>query len=278
MIIDFHAHIFPDSLAKAALSRLVENLRRYEPNCDPNAPYTDATASGLADSQGAAGIDISVIMPIATSTKPSPTLNNFAARINRMSEFCSFGSVHPKSPDALHELERIRELGLRGIKLHPEYQGCYADDKDTVSVVRRAGELGLYVLFHSGSDIGMPPPTHGAPEHFVRLRQAAPDTKIILAHMGAFRMWEAAERLFPDMGFYIDTSFSLEVYPEQHERFAHLIRIIGTDHVLFGTDSPWADRTYSLRVARDFLKKHRFTQHECDAILGGNAAALLGIR
>ena len=277
MIVDFHTHVFPDTLAQKALTRLVQSLRHQEPNSDPDAPYTDATVSGLTASSKAAGIDLSVVMPVATAPRSSVTLNHFAAQVNRMDRLRSFGSVHHNSPDALDELAHIKELGLGGIKLHPEYQGCYADDANTIAVVRRAAELDLCVLFHAGSDIGLPPPVHGTPAHFVRLRENVPDATIILAHMGAFRMWEEAEDLYSGMGFYVDTSFSLEIHPEQHERFAGMIRAIGADHVLFGTDSPWADQAYTLQYARRFLEKYSFTQQECDAILGGNAAKLLGI-
>lgn len=275
MIIDFHTHLFPGNLAKKALDQLVKNLRAYEPESDPEAPYTDATAAGLIASERAAGIDLSVVMPIATSTRPSETLNNFAAEIDKIPGLRSFGSVHPKSPDALSELDRVCKMGLRGIKLHPEYQECYADSDETAAVVRHAAKLGLWVLFHAGTDVGMPPPVHGTPSRFARLRRAVPEANIILAHMGAFRLWEQAEREYRGLGFYVDTSFSLDDRPGDWESFARLIRILGTDHVLFGTDSPWADQTKSLRMTRSFLRGHGFTGDETSAILGGNAKRIL---
>lgn len=277
MVIDFHTHIFPDSLAQKALGRLVDNLRDYEPQYDRASPYTDATAAGLAASAKAAGIDICVVMPIATSPRSSETLNSFAARINKTPGFRSFGSVHPDNPDALKELECISTLGLPGIKLHPEYQSCYADNDKTVALVRRAAELGLWVLFHAGADVGMPPPVHGAPEHFLRLRRSVPDAKIILAHMGAFRLWEHALKKYPGNNFFVDTSFSIEVYPERQHVFAELIRAIGTDHVMFGSDSPWACQTKSLVETKTFLSKYGFSSKETADILGNNASLILGI-
>lgn len=277
MVIDFHTHIFPDSLAKKALEKLTMNLRSQEPDSDPNAPYTDATAAGLAASAKAAGIDICVVMPIATSPKPSGTLNSFAAQVDKLPGLRSFGSVHPNFEGALAELETIKELGLRGIKLHPEYQGCNPDSNETVALVRRAAELDLWVLFHAGVDIGLPGPVHGTPARFARLREAVPEAKIILAHMGGFRMWQEAEEVYKDSGFYIDTSFCLDVHPEEWERFARLIRQIGTDRVLFGSDSPWADQKTTLQLTLRFLNQYGFTKQECDAILGGNAAKILGL-
>jgi predicted TIM-barrel fold metal-dependent hydrolase len=277
LVIDIHAHIFPDQLAKRALDRLVQNLHDQEPDIDPNAPYTDATAAGLTKSAKSAGVDISVIMPIATSAKSSQTLNSFAAYVDKLPGLRSFGSVHPNYPDALKELETVKSLGLRGIKLHPEYQQSYPDSPETIALVRRAAELDLWVLFHAGADIGLPPPVHGTPARFARLCSAVPDAKIILAHMGGFRMWEEAESIYINSRVYLDTSFSLDIHPEESERFARLIRQIGTDRVLFGTDSPWADQKTVLQLVRSFLSQHNFTQLECDAILGKNAARILGL-
>ena len=95
MIIDFHTHIFPDPLAKKALDLLTKSLREQEPDVDPNVPYTDGTAAGLSKSARVAGIDISVVMPIATSAKSSMTINSFAAQVDKMPGLRSFGSVHP---------------------------------------------------------------------------------------------------------------------------------------------------------------------------------------
>lgn len=278
MVIDFHTHMFPDSLAQRALDKLVANLRDYAPDYDKSAPYTDATASGLTASAKAAGIDICVVMPIATSPRSSETLNNFAAEVDKMPGLRSFGSVHPKSPDALRELERISELGLLGIKLHPEYQECYVYSPETIAVVRRATELGIWVLFHAGADVGMPPPVHGTPADFVRLREAVPDAKIILAHMGAYELWEQAVKEFPGQNFYVDTSFSIDIFPEKQDLFARLIRALGVDHVMFGTDSPWACQSTALGVLKTFLSDYGFTPGERFDILGGNAACILGIK
>lgn len=150
MLIDFHTHLFPDAIAGKALARLAENTRPYVSVYGETRPHTDATAAGLAASSREAGLDVSVVMPIATSPRPSETINNFAAQVDAMPGLRSFGSVHPDNPDAMKELERAASLGLKGIKLHPEYQGFYADSPACAAVVKKAAELGLWVLFHAG--------------------------------------------------------------------------------------------------------------------------------
>lgn len=277
MIIDFHTHAFPDKLAPGALAHLVENAGKYAHLYGPARPHTDATLAGLIASETRSGVDVSLVLPIATSPKPSQTLNNFAAQADKTPGLRSFGSVHPENPEWREELERIAALGLRGIKLHPEYQGFFADDPACIEVVREAARLGLWVIFHAGADIGMPPPIHCTPERVVRLRQAAPDAKIILAHMGGYLCWTEVLEVLPAMGVAIDTSYSIPNHPESHALFAAIIRAVGVENVFFGTDSPWEDQKAGVDATRRFLKEQRFSEGEAAAILGGNAARILGM-
>lgn len=278
MVIDFHTHAFPDKLAAGALSQLVSNAARFADVYGELTPYTDGTLKGLQDSGHRGGIDISLIQPIATSAKPSHSINDFAAQADKQPGLRSFGSVHPRNPAWKEELERLAELGLRGIKLHPEYQGCYVDEPETVQVVKEAGRLGLIVLFHAGVDIGMPPPVHCTPERVARLRRMVPDTVLVLAHMGGDHMWKEAREILPQLHVYIDTSHAVPEYPEQWPLFAESIRAMGTDRVLFGTDSPWSDQAAAVRETRRFLREQQFTEQESAAIMGGNAARLLHIQ
>ena len=274
MLIDFHTHIFPDRIAPGALQQLLNNTRIYQEIYGEAQPHTDATANGLSVSSKAAGLDISLVLPIATSPKPSPTINDFAAQVDKLPGLRSFGSVHPRNPEFLQELERLHSLGLRGIKLHPEYQGFFVDDPEGVAVVRAAARLGLWVVFHAGADIGMPPPIHCTPERVIRLRKAVPDAKIVLAHLGGFQLWEKVLPCLPEMDVMLDTSYSLQVR-EQWDLFAAIIRRNGASKVLFGTDSPWADQAAAAEDMRSCLDAYGFTEAEKAAVMGGNAARIL---
>lgn len=276
MIVDFHTHCFPDTLAPGAIAHLLENGAQNAAKFDKQmCNHTDGTASGLQASAAKAGIDLCLVLPIATSPRPSPRINDTAAAVDKMQGLRSFGSVHPHNPEWEKELERLAGLGLRGIKLHPEYQGCYADEDATVQVVRAAGELGLYVYFHAGADVGMPDPVHGSVRHFLNLRKAAPDTKLILAHMGGFYMWDDVLPALDDLHAYIDTSYSVMQYPQKQELFARIIEKNTPQRVLFGTDCPWEDQAKSLRDTQSFLAEYGFSQADQQAIMGGNALALL---
>src|SRR5260370_6791650 len=74
--------------------------------------------------------------------------------------FTAVGSVDPlKGERAVAELDRISELGLKGVKLHPSLQAFAPDDGRHRPLYERCEELGLIVLFHTGtSGIGAGPP------------------------------------------------------------------------------------------------------------------------
>ena len=150
------------------------------------------------------------------------------------------------------------------------------DDPEGIAVVRAAADLGLWVVFHAGADIGMPPPIHCTPERVIRLRKAVPEAKIILAHLGGFLLWGEVLPVLKEMDVWLDTSYSLQ-YREPHPLFAQIIRSNGPDRVLFGTDSPWADQTAAVAETLAFLDAYGFSQEEKAAIMGGNAARILGI-
>ena len=48
------------------------------------------------------------------------------------------------------------------------------------------------------------------------------------------------------------------------ERFVKMVRNIGVDRVLFGTDSPWTDQLQSI----ESIRKSGLTNEEADKILG----------
>ena len=278
MIIDFHTHAFPDALAQRALDTLVAKAAQHADIYGPSRTHTDGTYSGLAASSAETGIDLSILMPIATSVKPSARLNESAAEADRFPGLRSFGSVHPMSPDALAELEHIRALGLRGIKLHPDYQDFFVDCDESIAVIKRAYELGLWVLLHAGEDIGFVPPFHCTPERIARMAEAtnAAD-RVVLAHMGGYRLWDRALEVLPPLGLHIDTSNSVELRHDQWPVFAELVRAFGSKRVLFGSDSPWASQSAALCDTRRFLDEYGFSTEEQNDIFGNNAAKILGL-
>ena len=282
-VIDFHTHTFPDRIAPAA-------IRSLRAQCHTR-PFTDATEGSLRESMARAGIGLSVILPVATAPHQVVHINDSSLRINAGTAetgLTSLGCMHPDFPDPHAELGRIAAAGIRGIKLHPVYQGVDIDDPRFVRILSRCGELGLFAVLHAGLDVGFPGAEHALPRKIrSALRQAGPVT-LVLAHMGGWRCWDEAADLFADTGVFIDTAFSLgamtplgDGHPWTEEAlrlldpdaFTHLVWTWGAERVLFGSDSPWSDQAEALAAVRALP----LAPDELEAILRGNAEQLLGL-
>lgn len=282
MIVDIHTHTFPDRIAAPALEKLRSMCHAMS--------FSDGTMAGLRGSMASAGVDRSVVLPVATSERQVVHVNDASAAINdRAAEtgVYSFGCIHPDFSDWKAELARIKELGLKGVKLHPIYQGVNFDDLRYLRILDRAAEVGLTVLTHAGRDIGFPDRVHCSPEMVVRALRRVGPVKLILAHMGGWRNWDQVEELLTDTSVYLDTAFALgkiiplgDGYYGPHdlemmgqEQFMRMVREFEAERILFGTDSPWRGQGASLAQIRALP----LTVEERDGILGGNAVRLLGL-
>lgn len=263
MIIDFHTHCFPDDMA----SKVVPFLA----NAAGITPILDGTLNGLKDSMNRAGIDFCVIQNIATKPNQTPIINDWAAQVQG-SGIISFGSLHPDYSYWEEELIRIKKLGLKGLKFHPDYQCFFIDEEKMYKIYEKIFELDLIILFHAGLDIGLDPPYHCTPERLLKLIEKFPGGKIVAAHMGGYEYWDEVEMLLAGKDIYLDTSYSFnDLGPEKMSR---LINLHGTNKVLFATDSPWTDQKVELKNI-NFLG---LSEEDEKKILGVNAAKLLKIK
>ncbi len=228
MLIDFHTHCFPDKIAPKAIEKLAHASGGL-------TPYTDGTVDGLRARMAADGVDKAVVLNIATNAHQQQAVNDFAAAINS-EDIVAFGSVFPYAEDALQELERIKALGLKGVKLHPDYQGFAVDDIRLKPLYRKIGELGLITVFHAGVDYGFPPPYGCMPE---RLAAALPwfDSPVVAAHFGGIDSYDGVLQHLAGLPLYLDTAMSYAMLPRYYAE--KIIEKHGTDRILFGTDCPW---------------------------------------
>jgi uncharacterized protein len=263
MRIDIHTHCFPDELAGKA----IELLQR---ECGYPV-YHDGTAAALARSTRAAGLDYAVVQPIATRPSQTASINRWAAQLRETGCLLSFGTIHPEYTDFREEIRLLASSGIRGVKFHPEYQHFFVDEEQYYPLYDAIFAAGLAILFHAGGDIGLKPPYHCLPEHLSRLLDVFPGAPIIAAHMGGYSYWDEVETLLIGRPLYLDTSFSLPFLGA--ERSLRMIRQHGVNRILFGSDSPWRDQAAGLAELDplDLLPAER------EAILGGNAARLLGL-
>lgn len=267
MLIDFHTHIFPDKIAARTIDILSGNCKRVSGR-DAN-PRFDATLDGLKASMKKEGVDYSVVLPIATNTHQSSSINKFARDISGKDGIFSFGSLHPMQEDWEDVIYQIKGFGLKGIKLHPEYQGFYIDSPESIRVLKKAEELGLYVTLHTGYDIGIDPPVHCSPEQLRHALEYVSGENIIAAHMGGWRDWENTYNYLAGTGILLDTAYiAQDIQPKQ---FIKLLKKHGSDKILFATDMPWESPSEN----KDFILSLGLAQTELDNIFYKNAQKIL---
>ena len=282
MIIDMHTHIFPDKISKDVVEKLSRISR--------TPAFTDGTLNGLKKAMDAAQINFSVILPVATNTKQVEKVNNSSVELNEnfSSEgIISFGCIHPDFTNYREELSRVKNHGLKGIKIHPVYQDTNLDDAKFLRILYRAAELDLIVVTHAGLDIGFPGVVRCSPQMAKNVIDELGEFKFVLAHMGGWKNWDEVLKILGDTKVFIDTSFSTgKIIPRSDclwnaddlklltpAQVIKFVEVFGAERILFGTDSPWSSAITSIEFIRDLP----ISDADKTKILGGNARRLLEI-
>ncbi|MCL2539514.1 MAG: amidohydrolase family protein, partial [Oscillospiraceae bacterium] len=139
------------------------------------------------------------------------------------------------------ELQRMKSLGLRGVKIHTDFQRFYIDDERAFGMYRAIADTGLPILFHMGDDKR----PFSEPSQLRRVKERVPELVAIAAHFGGYSCWEnVPEQLGGIQDLYFDTSSSLAFIGPQTA--ASLIEKLGEDRFFFGTDFPMWDHVEEL--------------------------------
>jgi predicted TIM-barrel fold metal-dependent hydrolase len=264
MIIDFHAHIFPDALAKRAIDELVAGSGGMYP------PISDGTAAGLLKNMNKWGVDVSVIQPVIIKQSQTNKINEWAAAISS-ERLIAFGGIYPHTDDYKRDIDFVAGLGLRGLKFHPEYQDFVVDCAEALKIYDYALGKGLMIMFHAGADPAFPPPVKSSPSQFARISREMRGGIIIAAHLGGYEQWDEVEKHLAGSDIYLDTSLGFEFFSK--EQFLKILKKHGSEKILFGSDAPWSDAGKEI----ENLKSMPISEDGITAILGGNAQRILKI-
>lgn len=263
MLIDFHTHAFPEKIASRALAGLSKASGGLE-------PQSKGTLSSLLEEMKKDGVDISVVQSIATNPSQQKNVNDFAMEMNKESNIIAFGSVHPDAPDALSELERIKEAGLKGVKFHPEYQGFYADDVKMKPIYKKISSLGLITLFHAGHDFGFCAPYHGMPDHLVSALKWF-DSPVVAAHWGGLGCGAEVVEKLCGRDIWFDLSFGYGTMPRCFAQ--KIVEMHTPDRLLFASDMPWHRPSWEMRLVESL----DLSEADKEKIYYKNAMNLLNI-
>lgn len=268
MHIDFHTHAFADNIAERATAKLENTLKESGRWEEP--PATRGTVGELLNKMDLWGIDKSVILPIATKPSQQKTINSWAESVMSDRLVC-FGSVHPDAEDVFYELERIKSLGLKGVKLHPDYQGFFANEERVLPIYRKCAELGLPVILHAGLDAMSVNCIHCTPKMSADILEKVPEMTLILAHMGGNELWDDAEKYLVGKNVWFDMAFTDGNISDRQA--IRMIRAHGAERILFASDCPWHAPTRE----KAMLERLPLNESEREKISHKNAERLLNI-
>ena len=226
------------------------------------------TASELIDSGRKVSVTNYVVHSAATGEKQVSSINNFIlSEVNEHSEFIGFGTMHPDFENFEDELKRIKNEGLKGIKLHPDFQKFKADCEEMDGVYEICSSLNLIVLFHAG-DARF---DFSGPKRILRVHEKHPELKIVAAHFGGYTEWDKSLEILCGKDLYFDTSSTLWKLP--YEKADAMIKAHGVERFLFGSDFPMWSHVDELKR----FEKLSLSSKEKDMILYQNAKELLGL-
>ena len=261
-VIDSHCHIYPEKIAQPA----TESTGRFY----DIPPLCDGRVDSLLSIGEKAGIDRFVVQSVATTPHQVASINKFIAKEVSLyqGKFIGLGTLHPDSTDLKGDVETIKELGLHGVKLHPDIQQFKIDDYRCLKIYELCEEEKLPILMHTG-DYRY---DYSNPNRLMPILDIYTNLTVIGAHLGGWSIWEeASQKLKGYKNFYVDTSSSLYELPR--EKATEIIRAYGIDKVLFGTDFP----LFSPDIELERFMALPLTDEERKKILSENTLKLYGI-
>ncbi len=307
MIIDVHYHFMP-GVKRESIAHTVEHAVRAAEimgqKVDPEAvmnkalqTWGDPTGDGLIALMDESGIDLNLICLVdnANNERLKPEImqrgNKMLADVAERfpDRVMALAGVDPRRPEAVDMMKQcFEEFGVKGLKYHPDH-GYDPASPESYKVLEIVAQNNGILLTHTGP---LPPPSRSKfadPSLLADLAVDFPEIKVIAAHMGAvnWRSWASLAAfqptLYGDMAMW--DSYAFGNYRLFCRELRDILDYAGASKVLFGTDNPIFNTVMPTKKYIQLIKDLptnapdgiKFTQEEVDGILGGNAAAMLGL-
>jgi uncharacterized protein len=256
MIIDAHFHVWPDEIARKALGRPAEDLRRRG----------DGTEAGAREAMKRAGIDRAVAFGIANRPEHIDTANRYVASLDPEA-FIPFGTIHPGA-SVEKNLSSLRENGLRGVKVHPLFQGYALDDPGLLELFEAMqGEFVVTTHVGEGGQGG----DRCTPDMLCDLVERFPRLELIGCHFGGYRLLDELESKVIGLPVHLDTSWPPGLGSIDPGRLQEIIERHGPERIVFGSDWPMGEPAEDVAAVRAL----GFEEETTNGILGDNLARLL---
>jgi len=241
-IIDAHTHIFPDKIAEPA----VKATAVFYETCDTPIKLDTktmckhlGTVEDLANVSKDAGIESCLVFSAATAAKQVESINSFIGRtLEAHPNWYGAGTMHADYTEFDKECDRVLELGMKGIKIHPDIQHFTVDDERLFPLYETMASKHLFLITHAGDNRF----DFSGPKRIEKVAKMFPKLPIISAHFGGWSEWDDAREFLRLENVFVDTSSTIQFAGP--ETALKGIEAFAPDHVFFGTDFPmWDPKT-----------------------------------
>jgi predicted TIM-barrel fold metal-dependent hydrolase len=261
VIVDAHTHVHPDQDGMGAKydARIVTLIQAMDDSeVDKAVIYAEA-------------IDVPYVKRVE---------NRYVAEccMQYPDHLIGFASIHPTElNDPAKALEEdVRRYGLKGLKLHPRFQGVGADDPALVPLVEMAVELDIPVAI----DALLWKPTSlkiQMPINIDTLCKRVPHARVIISHAGGFHFMDALAVVIANDNVYLEFSRSLEYFTGTpfEDQFVFALKQAGPKKIIYGSDYPQSGLASCFEQSRDTLRRHGFSEEDLAWVFGKTMISLL---
>jgi predicted TIM-barrel fold metal-dependent hydrolase len=267
MLIDAHTHAFADKIAEKAVLQLIDYY---------SIPTTHGgTISDLMHQAQLARLDAMVMLVAATKAEQVKPANDWM--LSRPWEafenhpiIISFGSYHVDDENWQNEINRLGDAGIKGIKIHPEFQQIDLSDPRLLPFCEEI--QGKFILMVHVGDPVVTADNYSTPAKVANLLDLFPNLTIIAAHLGGYCFWDEAHDLLAGKNVYLDTSSAAQYIDP--ELMKNIVRRHGVENILCGSDYPL---TSPIEAINSIMEISWLSDEEKSMITGENAVRLFGI-
>lgn len=258
---------------------IVDALTHLNPDPKAYGPAYDLSVEFLVKQLEGSPVDKAIVTAIEADS-PYATTTEYVAECrdrfpDRIIGFCSVDPLH--DPEAVKKLEHyVRDLAMKGLKLHPRHQGLRVDNPKVTEVVEKATELNIPVTI-CGSQWKHAPLEDQLPIHIDTLCKRVPEAHIIIAHAGGFRFMDAFMVAVANDNVSLETSIALRYFEGTpfEDQLIFAFKQLGPKRLIYGSDHPEDPIGESYRRSRAMLERHGFSAEDCALIFGQNILSLL---